>query len=273
MKTIKSLPVADLELVAICFQCDETDEGRPVFDYEVLNQAGFERASIPSHTIACDCCGHSLKYACVVQHLPTQDLFYIGRDCARKIEYLRRFDAVIEGASIAVAERAACNAREHAALAQSSDDFKAAYHWAGTVAEAPELARDIRAKIRRYGSPSEAQKALLIKIWSEDLARRATATGSAPRGKHTVTGTIISIKMARNKTFDTWQAKTLIDLGNGVRVYGNAPSSVYELQAFGAVPALLVTKGQRIQFTATFEPSRNDKLFGFWKRPSRWNLI
>lgn len=264
--SIKTLPVAELALVAVIYQSGEYEDGesgqlRVEYEYDILNEEAFGRAVIPKDTIRCDCCGHALKYACIVEHTPSKRLYYVGRQCVRTIEGLRRFGRAIEELSVALAERAACNAREVVVLAQASDDFRAAYVWAGTASEAPSLVRDIRAKVRQYGSPSDAQKDLLVKVWREDTARRAAATGTAPEGRQTVSGTILSVKAVPSDFNEgEYIRKVLIDLGNGAKVYGNAPGH--------ASPV----KGEQISFTAMFERSKNDILFGFWKRPTKWTV-
>ena len=218
---VKTLPVADLALVAVIYQSGEYEDGegylRAEYEYDVLNEEAFGRAVIPKETIRCECCGHALKYACIVEHTPFKRLYFVGRQCVRTIEGLRRFGRQVEDMSVAVAERAACNIRERAVLEAASDDFKAAYAWAAHP-EAPAIAKDIKAKVRRYGSPSEAQKALLVKIWHEDIARRANATGVAPTGRQSVSGTVLSVKQVPDQ-FNEGQFtnKVLIDLGNGAR--------------------------------------------------------
>ena len=37
-------------------------------------------------------------------------------------------------------------------------------------------------------------------------------------------------------------------------------------------PDCTLKKGDKVSFTATFEQSNNDKLFGFWKRPTKWSV-
>lgn len=269
----KTLPLTALAVVAVIYQCDETEDGVPLFEYEVFDEKAFERAVIPKHTVRCDCCGHALKYVCVAQYVPTGELYNIGRQCAHKIDVLKRFMGAVENASFALVEKAACEKRERDALTRGTDDYRLAYAWAKTAKEASAVAKDLVAKVRQYGDPSDKQREFLVKLWREDTTRRAAATGVAPSGKQTVTGTVLSVK-EQTSDFGT-VLKVLLDLGNGAKVYGNAPGALTRNPApFTGGPAQHgVEKGQRVTFTASFEPSDKDALFGFWKRPTKWSLV
>lgn len=96
-----------------------------------------------------------------------------------------------------------------------------------------------------------------------DEARKATAT-PVPTGKATVTGVVVSFKSEPN-IFDPrggYVSKMLVEDGRGFRVYGTTPRALYD-----AEPGAMVT------FNATLEPSKNDELFGFYKRPTKVTLL
>ncbi len=261
---LKSVPVADLSLVAIIYAADfheneETGATIADYEYEIYDQAAFDRTSIPKRT-RCDCCGHSLKYSCLVQHTPTQQVFFIGRDCARTIESLSKLETKIENASVALLQKAKCNAREEAFYAANPTDGHAMMAWAKSGIN--RTADDIAGKLRSYGL-SEKQVAFLRSLWARDIANRSVATGVAPTGRQTISGVVLSVKVVTVPGFSRYASsqeitKVLVDLGNGAKVYGNAPSAVEPV------------KGDKVQFTATFEPSERDNLFGFWKRPTKW---
>jgi len=262
--TLKTVPVADLSLVAIIYASDfyeneETGATMADYDYEIYDQAAFDRTTIPKRT-RCDCCGHSLKYSCLVQHTPTQQVFFIGRDCARTIESLRALDTKIEKASVSLLQRAQCNAREASFYAANPTDGHAMMAWAKSGIN--RTAEDIAGKLRSYGL-SEKQVSFLRSLWQRDVANRSVATGVAPTGRQTISGTVLSAKVVTVPGFSRYApqqtiTKVLVDLGNGAKVYGNAPS------------AETVNQGDKVKFTATFEPSEKDNLFGFWKRPTKW---
>lgn len=275
---MKQLPVNSLYLVAVCHVA--VVEAHPGDDnavevevsYEVYDQTAFDKVTLPTKAARCDCCGKGVKYVCVLGHRPTGDTFLVGRACAAKVEVLKAWTRNINDASVRLAEQLACNGRELAALAKGSADFRSAYAWAGTAPEAPAIAKDIKAKIRRWGNPSQPTQDLLVKVWKDDTTRRAAATGKVEAGRRELTGTILSTKLVRGegrRAVDT--TKVLLDLGNGVKLYGNAPAEL-TVNAVHSLPGLKAEKGQRVTFTATTEPSKNDPLFGFWKRPTNWRV-
>jgi hypothetical protein len=257
--TIKVLPIKDLSVAAVIYQCDEDEEGRAVYEYEIYDQAAFDRAVIPTDGCRCDCCGQQLKYACIVEHKPTTEIYYVGRQCANKIDFLRGQSSTIENASVAMAERALCNAREKE-FRRDHPEAIPALDWARTGIN--RCAQDIASKLRSYGL-SDKQIEFLVKLHEDDKAKRASATGTCPTGKQEVTGTILNVKKVPNEysryggTID----KVLVDLGNGAKVYGNGPSNEHP------------EKGQIVKFSASFEPSQKDNLFGFWKRPTKWTVL
>lgn len=275
---MKQLPVNSLSLVALCHvyktlaHAGDDHTVDVEVEYEVYNQAAFDRVVMPKGVRKCDCCGHQVKYVCVVQHTPTGDLYYVGRDCANKIECLKCWAGAISQSSVALAERAACSQREVEFLTKHTD-MKEAVLWAKQGLN--KIGTEMVEKIRRFGSISDGQLAFFKRLHSEDVARRATATGTCPTGKLTVTGTVLSVKVNVGEKprwgFPTVTAKVLLDLGNGVKVYGNAPGSQAEYVPF-AEPRVSVVKGQQVCFTADFSPSLKDPLFGFWKRPRKWTV-
>jgi hypothetical protein len=83
-------------------------------------------------------------------------------------------------------------------------------------------------------------------------------------GRQTITGIVTSLKQVPNNfgrgKWDTEITKMVVDLGNGVRVYGTKPENT------------AVNKNDSVTFTATFEASTKDPLFGFFKRPSNMTV-
>lgn len=103
-----------------------------------------------------------------------------------------------------------------------------------------------------------------------DEARKATAT-PVPTGKATVTGVVVSWKEAVNRF--SYYAETILKVvvedGRGFRVFGTCPAKLVEA-VDGDMDAL---KGAMVTFNATLEPSKDDELFGFFKRPTKVALL
>lgn len=261
---LKSLPVLDLFVVGVLYEIGPADDGGREFDYEALMPELRSAASFGDEKGRCDCCGQRLKYACEVVHKPSLQGYYVGRSCAGKIEGLRRSSHVIEQTSVALAERAACNGREKA-FRLLHPEACAALDWAKTPV-APAIARDMLAKLRRYGSLSSNQIAVIERIRTADSERRARATGTAQSlagDRRSLSGTVVSLKNepepdGRGEASDRW--KMIVDCGGGVRIMGTCPQALLDVA---------VAIGDSVRFSAVVQPSSRDPLFGFFSRPTK----
>jgi hypothetical protein len=266
----KALPLGELKVIAVAqilgFNPDVGENGMLEVEMEVMDGCEelwkkFQEIKFQA-AVRCDCCGHALKHACAVTHLPTGQGYWVGRECAYKVTNLQRYLGLLQMKSVALAERLACDQREGEFLAKHAD---AAPLIARAKASGLRLVKDMVEKLRRYGELSAKQLEFMAKAMDQDEQRRASATGTAPTGRQTLRGTILSAKEEPNRFAGRYGPETVtklcVDLGNGVRVYGNKPD------------AAEVGKGDQIEFTATFEPSQKDPLFGFWKRPSKMTKI
>lgn len=264
-ETFKGLPVQELCVAAVCIVVDVDPDQGVITEMEVLNEAAWKTFKPVNQPNRCGCCGHSLKYACGVVHLPTGNGYWVGRDCANKVERLRTFGDLIARSSVALAERIACNKRE-ADFLTANPDFMGVFAWC-KLPHAPRIAKDMIEKMRRFGNLSENQVRALEKIKTQDEERRSSATGTALTGRQKVHGTVASHKKVPGFNPNEEVIKITVDLGNGVRAFGNAPSS----NQYGR--PLIPRKGDQVEFTATFEPSKTDNLFGFWKRPAKFKIV
>jgi len=97
--------------------------------------------------------------------------------------------------------------------------------------------------------------------YAERRAREAAEPkGDAPEGRQTVTGTILSLK-DRVTSFGV-TLKMIVKLENGARVWVTAPTM--RNKDGGYTP---LERGMTITFAATFTRSKDDRSFGFGKRP------
>lgn len=251
---IKSIPAADLEVVAFAhvFDCGP-EEGRTV-ELEILNKELRESATFDTNGWRCDCCGHSVSYCCEVVHKPTRAGYYVGRQCAANLQELARHD--FGRLSVALAQRAKSRRAVNAWL-KANPQHADIVAWAKTAVHY--IASDIARKLARYGSISEGQVNLLYKLKTQVEERAAAQaaepvpTTPAPEGRLTVTGTILGLK-----TKDTpWgiSHKMLVRLTDANKVWTTVPAN------FDG------GKGDSITFTATFERSKDDQHFAFGSRP------
>jgi len=274
---IKSASPLDVKIIAVAeIWGYDPDYGADV-RFNVLDGAEWESCNIDESKFKaykCECCGHKIKYAAIAKHLPTGTIVTLGRKCASNIEALKNCGALIENASIALSQRILCDNREkefrnlHPQLCKALDWAKKGMN---------RIASDLLEKLRRFGSLSDKQISFLIGLHERDIANRASATATTPTGRASVEGTILSAKEGETQgKYKTFKFKILVDIGGGVRVWGSAKGEWNYHAILGRTPtgdAVEPQKGQRVKFTATFEPSKKDPLFGFFKRPTKWEIL
>jgi len=203
----------------------------------------------------CPLCGHRFTHAVGVYHRPSQQIFYIGRQCAQKIININGESAKISSATKRVAERMLCDRNEKTFRANASEQVQAALDYAQNDF-APQAMRDMISKVRRFGKLTEKQIDFMVNLQADDVARRAKG-GEAPEGKQLVLGVVCSVKKPKNENHAfAPDFKMTVDLGKGVKVWGTAPKSI--------TPESV---GQKITFKADFTKSNKDPMFGFFKRP------
>ena len=107
-----------------------------------------------------------------------------------------------------------------------------------------------------------------------DEAARANAE-SVPVGKVIVEGVVVSTRLVESEYGSTLKMKVTTDAGWSV--WGSVPKSLLGycewdddyVQRWVAGAEI----GDRVRFTATIEPSADDRLFGFFKRPTKAEII
>lgn len=289
-ETMKGLPANELTIAAICivlgFDPNAGENGDVETEMDILDQKLWDTFKPANKPNRCACCGHVLKYACAIVHEPTGNGFWVGRDCAYKVDRLRRFDAEIAKHTVAMAERLACDKRE-AGFLVAHPEAMSVVAWCKSP-RAPKIARNMLEKMRRFGALSEKQVQTLESIRTKDEERRRTATETVKAERRTIRGIVRKAEMKPGFRNDELTLKLLVDLGTGVRLYGNAPewmtvteitlAAVLKEKSWMKVGAHahsyeVIGVGDTVEFTATVEPSKDDNLFGFWKRPSNFTII
>lgn len=101
----------------------------------------------------------------------------------------------------------------------------------------------------------------------EDRIAAAAADAAKPaivEGRIVITGKVVSTKVVEGDYGTSY--KMLVEDAEGRRVYGSIPSSFWS-DIDGSV--LDEIKGRTVTFTGTVEASKDDKSFGFFKRPTK----
>lgn len=154
-------------------------------------------------------------------------------------------------------------------------DYKRGTTWAEQTRQnrTCETLSDIWYKVERYAEVSDKQAAYVERLvgWlteaeekrvQREAEKQALVTSGAhvPTGRVTVEGVVVSIK-AQDSQWGT-TIKMLVQTDEGWKVWGSLPDSIWEAD-----------KGTRVRFTATVEASKDDKLFGFFKRPTKAEIV
>lgn len=83
---------------------------------------------------------------------------------------------------------------------------------------------------------------------------------NAPEGRVTITGTVLALKWKESQYGST--LKMLVQDDRGFRVWGSVPANLDDAE-----------RESRITFTATVQASDRDEKFGFFKRPTKAEII
>lgn len=140
--------------------------------------------------------------------------------------------------------------------------------------------QDLLSRARRFGSLSDAQLACLVKGYEKSKVRdaeraveqaaeaaRVEAAEPVLNGRQTVTGHVITTKWVDSQYGGS--LKMLVRDDRGFKLWGTVPASL----GYSELGEHSLTKGDRISFTATLEQSNDDPKFGFFKRPTKAELI
>lgn len=132
-------------------------------------------------------------------------------------------------------------------------------------AQAKREARQAVERAEREARAVEAANRGHFTLYLYTLARATQeavkpAPQPVPSGRVQVTGRIISTREEWNAYGP--QVKALIEDDRGFRVWGGLPSSLWDVE-----------KGSRVTFCAALSPSEEDEAFGFWKRPTKAELL
>lgn len=130
-------------------------------------------------------------------------------------------------------------------------------------ARSASIVTDIRAKLLHYGSISDAQRALVLKIAAQ-LTANAQREADAPAvqaGAQTIVGIVISVKEHEN-SFGTRLVMTVQD-DAGRRFWGTVPRALVQD----------VKPETRVSFAANVKPSDDSPAFGFFQRPTKAQIV
>lgn len=213
----------------------------------------------------CDICGASYIYGDLWLHTPTQEVIFLGHDCARKYAMLAdRSEWEIAHGRL---RRAAATQLLKAQKLEARAAFLTKHPGLEeALAMDHEILRDLKSKLIEYTDLSDKQVALAFRLASETKNPRPEDKHvPAPTGKQIFRGTVISVKGYES------------DFGTVTRMTVKVTTPDGTWLAWGTAPAALMghdhgpLKGCEVEVTATLSPG-NDPHFAIMKRP-RGKLI
>lgn len=231
------------------------------------------------HGGQCAVCGSvNAIYLVIFYHAKTNTYICTGQDCAEKLgmsvsegemSLFRR--RCVEAHEAVAGKRKAKAILEQSGLSACYDYYIAEWD---SIKSNPairdiQIIRDIVDKLVQYGSISEKQSAFLGRLLQQidnapaiaaQKAQERELAKDCPQGKHLIAGKILSFKQVESMYGIT--LKMLVQSTDGYKVWGTCPSSLSGAE-----------KGDSVQFMATIEPSKDDKKFGFYSRPSKAEFL
>lgn len=249
------------------------------------------------HGGTCHICGATAMYVAVYYHELTNSYIECGEDCATKMDMgdvaafnpLRR--AIADGReAIAGKNKARCilednNLQEAWRLYNITEEkelidlgtrmpFNSDSGILYYDIKPFSILKEIIGKLVKYGNISDKQLAFLhtllsqIKNNKQIQAERAAEKEKAedcPAGRVEIQGKIVKYVLQDNDYGYGSIAKITVKDDRGFLVWGSCPASseLYQDNAVGA----------RVKFVGTVIVSDNDKKFGFYKRPSKFEVL
>ncbi|PSK95833.1 hypothetical protein CLV30_12885 [Haloactinopolyspora alba] len=137
-----------------------------------------------------------------------------------------------------------------------------------------EFIMDMGARLDECGELTEKQEAAVLRAAERFATEDAAPKIEVPAGRHTVEGVIVSASLRDSPHpygQSTWKVLVQAD---GYKVWGTAPRQLVD-DAMD-IPGQAVSdylKGARVRFTATLEPKAGEAGFGFFKRPTKTEVL
>lgn len=254
------------------------------------------------HSTGCGHCGQTnLRYVALLVRDDVNEWIFVGQDClvgrftsmtkAKFTELRKAAELERQKQAVKTSWLAFCAANPAMAYASYADNisltmrqearelglntakrhgddhlFASGTNWGLNVME------DIARKSRRYGDASAKQVALIERIlgeletkWNAYLVRevaKLSEPAAAPltAGRQVLEGVVLAAKWYDNDFGGA--LKMTVKLDGGQRVFGSVPASIDN-----------VDKGDRVRFTATVEPKDEEPDFGFFKRPTKGEVV
>lgn len=145
--------------------------------------------------------------------------------------------------------------------------------------------RDMASKLFNAGDKGLTENMVValrkVVVRETEKAAAKAALPALVEGRRVLTGKVVSTKSFESDYGTAY--KMLVELEDGTRIFGSIPSNIWnEVEFLGAYRKAawnetdgVMTKlvGMELTFTATVEASKDDKSFGFFKRPTKAEIV
>lgn len=269
--------MGDSEDIAAEYRGDHTDLANR------LAARGFSDELVDVVKDKCDSCGTGFFHGAAYLHNPTNTVVSIGQICAGELWTYPDFDTKERHRKT----RAAATRKMNRELREAGDEYLAE-HFSDQMAiieafnneDLPQHRKlfyavgvwnDMIRSARRYGVLTDRQLAFANKLvtevedFLEYVEKEAETAAPVPvtDERLEVTGTVLSTRWQDGYAYGDRVFKMLVKDDRGFKVWGTVPRSLgYDLE-----------RGTKVRFTAAVEQSNDDETFGFFKRPTKAEVL
>lgn len=256
-----------------------TDDLRP----SVINPEDFEVADWPNsfHDLEgerqpCDMCGHACRYVVGFRRLSTNDLIWVGQDCAqyldsdnRVVYEMKKWRTRLANLKKREEEQAEWLARRTAMRETDSDVAE----WLEQLDLSKEgtmyaFLYDMVHSYNKWGSLTEKQISAVrnIKVKREEFEAKKAAEPkpkvAVEEGRYFIEGEVLSTRWDTNEYTGGHTKKMLVVMDDGNKVWGTVPNNILDVE-----------KGDRVLFSAKVTRNKEDEHFGYYSRPTKAERI
>lgn len=226
----------------------------------------------------CTVCSTPMQNGQVWLHRASGEHLYVGRDCAAT--YALVADMSADELRIERGKKNAKRSLNVLANRKRYDAFCAKHPGLAEALEAEHhISQDLRSKLLRFGSMSEKQIALALKIPVQEAERAAkkaaellaNPTTPAPQGAVEFEGLVVATRSEKSQfSYDAMSYKMLVRVDTEAghyKVWMTVPASLLSDETNLRCPRMEALKGCRVALKATLTQSQDDASFALAKRP------
>lgn len=219
----------------------------------------------------CDHCGAHIRWAFVVEYLPTGQHFVAGQICGEErmqLDNRNDFNVLMTKKAAESRKETIGKLTAKAAWVQANPAEAA---WIGAYEGGNDFLNNLGFKLNRYGSLSEKQTACITREIEKEAKReeqRAVESialqdaAELVAGRYAITGEVVHVRVRENE----WgtEHKMMVRAEDGNKFWVSVPQALYAraYEAGGEV------KGAHVTVVAAWTPSNDDSHFAFGKRPT-----